>query len=235
MSYSTQTFSLILSDFISLFFPNYCLSCNLTLSRSEILVCSHCLNDLNRTSLHLDQPNQLHTRFFEVPNLKYAFALSWFQKGTVIQKLLHQLKYEGNEAVGLLLGEIMGEEIKPYFQNEWDLITTVPIHYKKERKRGYNQSDIIAKGFSRVLNIPFTPILTKTINSKSQTKKHRIERFENVESVFELISKEQSLDKKKILLLDDVITTGATMQSCCKPLIKAGAEISIASIACTRK
>lgn len=187
------------------------------------------------TNLHVDQPNQLHRRFFEIPNLKYAMAYVWFQKDTVIQQLLHQLKYEGNEALGLLLGEIYGEQLSAYFSEEWDLITTVPIHYKKQRKRGYNQSHKIAEGLSLKLQIPFEPIIVKSVNRKSQTKKDRVQRFDNVESTFLLKSPNENFKGKHILLVDDVFTTGATLQACSQPLQQAGAKISIATIACTRK
>ncbi|WP_296618438.1 ComF family protein [Marivirga sp.] len=223
-----------MSDFLSLFFPNYCSVCNLTLSKSENLVCSHCLSNVNETNLHLDQPNQLHRRFFEIPNLKYAMSYAWFQKDTVIQHLLHQLKYEGNEAIGLLLGEIYGEELAQYYTDKWDMITCVPIHYKKERKRGYNQSYRIAEGMSLSLKAPFIPLLEKSVNRKSQTKKHRIQRFDNVESTFHQKNSQVNLKNKRILLVDDVLTTGATLQACSQPLQKAGAEISIATIASTR-
>jgi ComF family protein len=186
------------------------------------------------SNLHLDQPNQLHRKFFDIPNLKYAMTYTWFQKGSSIQHFLHQLKYEGNEALGVLLGELYGEQLSPYYKNEWDLITAVPIHYKKQRKRGYNQSHCIAEGMSKTLGIPFKPILTKSVNRKSQTKKHRIERFDNVESTFHLKNPTQNLKGQKILLIDDVVTTGATLQASSQPLLKAGAEISIATIAATR-
>jgi ComF family protein len=185
--------------------------------------------------MHLDQPNQLHKSFFEIPKLKYAMSFCWFQKGTAIQQLLHQLKYEGNEAVGLLLGELYGEELAKHYSGKWDLITCVPIHLKKHRKRGFNQSHLISEGLSLKLNIPFQPILEKSVNRKSQTRKHRIERFENVESTFALKEPIQDLSGKRILLVDDVLTTGATLQSCSKPLQEAGAEISIVTIAATRQ
>ncbi len=184
--------------------------------------------------MHKDQPNQLHRRFFEIPHLKYAMAYAWFQKGSVIQQLLHQLKYEGNEAMGLLLGEVYGDQLSQFYDGEWDLITAVPIHIKKRRKRGFNQSHRIAEGLSQKLSIPFEPLLEKTVNKKSQTRKHRIERFDNVASTFHLKNSSKNLKGKRILLVDDVLTTGATVQACSQPLQKAGAEISIATIAATR-
>ncbi len=184
--------------------------------------------------MHKDQPNQLHRRFFEVPNLKYAMAFAWFQKGSVMQQLLHQLKYEGNESVGVLLGEIYGDQLSALYDGKWDLITAVPIHIKKHRKRGYNQSHRIAEGLSQKLSIPFISLLEKTVHKKSQTRKHRIQRFENVDSTFHLKKTSTSLKGKRILLVDDVLTTGATVQACSVPLQKAGAEISIVTIAATR-
>jgi ComF family protein len=184
--------------------------------------------------MHKDQPNQLHRRFFEIPNLKYAMAFAWFQKGSVIQKLLHQLKYEGNEAIGVLLGEFYGDQLSDIYTEKWDLITAVPIHIKKLRKRGFNQSHRIAEGLSQKLTIPFMPLLEKSVNKKSQTRKHRIERFDNVESTFHLKTSSTSLKGKKVLLVDDVLTTGATLQACSEPLQKAGAEISIVTIAATK-
>ena len=185
--------------------------------------------------MHKDQPNQLHRRFFEIPNLKYAMAYAWFQKDSVIQELLHKLKYQGNEAMGLLLGELYGNQLSESYTGKWDMITAVPIHLKKRRKRGFNQSHRIGEGLSKVLSIPFEPLLEKAINNKSQTRKHRTERFDNVEATFQLKRTSTSLKGKRILLVDDVLTTGATVQACSEPLQKAGAVISIATIAATRK
>ncbi|MGM0580001.1 MAG: ComF family protein [Bacteroidota bacterium] len=223
-----------MSDFLSLFFPNYCAACNLTLSKSENLVCSHCLSSIQETFMHKDQPNQLHRRFFDIPNLQYAMAYAWFQKGSVIQKLLHQLKYEGNEAIGVLLGEIYGERLAEFYDGKWDMITAVPIHIKKHRKRGFNQSHRIAEGLSQSLEVPFEPLLEKTVHKNSQTRKHRIERFDNVDSTFHLKNSSKDLRGKRILLVDDVLTTGATVQACSQPLQKAGAKTSIVTIAATR-
>ncbi|BDD16966.1 amidophosphoribosyltransferase [Marivirga tractuosa] len=184
--------------------------------------------------MHTDQPNQLHKRFFEIPNLKYAMSFAWFQKGSVIQNLLHQLKYEGNEAIGVLLGELYGDQLSDIYSEKWDIITAVPIHIKKRRQRGFNQSHRIAEGLSHRLSIPFVPLLEKSVHKRSQTRKHRIDRFSNVESTFQLKKASTSLKGKRILLVDDVLTTGATVQACSEPLQKAGAEISIVTISATK-
>lgn len=235
MKLRTQNFSVIVSDFLSLFFPNYCAACNLTLSKSESLVCSHCQSSIHQTFLHLDQPNMLHRRFFEIPNLKYAMTFCWFQKGTAIQKLMYQLKYEGNESLGVMLGDWYGQELADlHFKKEWDMIVPVPLHYKKLKKRGFNQSQRIAEGLQKHLQLPIINLVEKKYNRKSQTKKHRLERFDNVADAFQLSKEDVNLRGKHILLVDDVLTTGATIQECSVPLQKAGAMISILTIAAGR-
>lgn len=232
---STQSFSVIVSDFVSLFFPNYCCACNLTLTKSEEFICTHCRAELTETNMHKNQPNVLHPQFFEIPGLQFAMAFCWFQKGSVIQKLLHQLKYEGNEELGVFLGEIYGKELKDYqYDEKIDIITTVPLHYLKYRKRGYNQSDRIAEGLSLGLGIPFQRLIKKEVNRKSQTRKHRLERFQNVASTFSALNTKENLKEKRVLVVDDVLTTGATIQSACQPLLDKGAKISILTIAAVK-
>ncbi len=232
---STQSFSLIVSDFISLFFPNYCCSCDLTLTKSEEFICTHCRAEINLSNIHKDQPNILHQRFFEIPNLQYAITYAWFKKDGVIQQLLHQLKYEGDESIGTFLGEIYGKELRDFeYQDKWDYITSVPLHYKKFRKRGFNQSDKIAEGLSLSMDLQFVRLLKKEVNRSSQTKKHRLDRFTNVEESFGLLNSKVSVEGKRILVVDDVLTTGATIQAACQPLVKAGAKVSILTIAAVK-
>ncbi len=232
---STQSFSLIVYDFISLFFPNYCSACNLTLTKSEEFICTHCRSEINLSNIHKDQPNILHPRFFEIPNLQYALTYAWYQKDSVIQKLLHQLKYEGEEALGVFLGEVYGKDLKDFqYDERWDIITSVPLHYKKFRKRGFNQSDKIAEGLSIALDLPFQKLLKKQVNRKSQTKKHRLERFSNVEATFALLNIAKDLKGTRILVVDDVLTTGATIQAACQPLIEKGAKVSILTMAAVK-
>ena len=232
--FQNQSLGLILSDFVSLFYPNYCACCNITLSPSENTVCIHCLNQLQETKLHERQPNELHQRFYEMPELRYAFAYCWFQNEGIIQKLLHQLKYKGHTEIGIFLGERYGQLLADKnYDKTIDIICSVPLHFKKYKKRGYNQADLIAEGLAKTFNKPFKRLLKKEYNLSSQTKKHRIERFQNVEDSFSLLSKQQ-IKNKHILVVDDVLTTGATMQAACQPLLKAGATMSILTIAAVR-
>ncbi|GAA5033966.1 amidophosphoribosyltransferase [Marivirga lumbricoides] len=185
--------------------------------------------------MHKNQPNVLHPQFFEIPGLTYAMAFCWFKKGSVIQKLLHQLKYDGNEELGVFLGELYGKQLREYqYHEKIDIITTVPLHYLKYRKRGYNQSDKIAEGLASSLELPFLKLIKKEVNRKSQTRKDRLQRFENVASTFSALRTKESICGKHILVVDDVLTTGATIQSACQPLLEKGAKISILTIAAVK-
>lgn len=230
----SQSYKLLLSDFISLFFPNYCLACNNTLSPSEEVICLNCKSELRETYLEKYQPNLLHQRFYEMPELRYAFSYCWFQQKGVLQKLLHGLKYKGEINVGIYLGRLYGDTlVQAGYVHLIDYITSVPLHYLKYRKRGYNQSDLIAQGLSEATGIPFKKFIKKKYNRKSQTRKHRVERFDNVENSFGLLSK-TPINGKHVLVVDDVLTTGATMQAACLPLVEASATVSIFTIAAVK-
>lgn len=210
------------------------MSCNHTLSPSEKVICLHCKSELSQTNLHIVQPNVLHQRFYEIPYLRYAFAYCWFQQQGVLQKMLHALKYKGHTDVGIYLGRLYGTILlEKGYAETIDYITSVPLHYLKYRKRGYNQSDLIAEGIAETSGIPFRKMIRKKYNGASQTKKHRSERFENVENAFGLLSK-MNLKNKHVLVVDDVLTTGATIQSACQPLIEAAATVSIFTIAAVK-
>ncbi len=210
------------------------MSCSLTLSPSENTVCLNCLNSLQKTTVHERQPNELHQRFYEMPQLMYAFTYCWFHQAGVLQTLLHALKYKGHGQVGVFLGEKYGALLKTKnYHHQIDVICSVPLHYRKYKKRGYNQSDLIAEGVAAVFEKPFEKLLRKDINRKSQTKKHRLERFKNVEDTFSLLTK-KPLKNRHVLVVDDVLTTGATIQAACQPLLRAGANVSIFTIAAVR-
>jgi ComF family protein len=232
--FQSQSYSVLLNDFVSLFFPNYCMGCNVTLSPSEKVICLHCKSEIQQTNLHTMQPNILHQRFYELPSLRYAFAYSWFQQQGALQKMLHALKYKGHAEVGIYLGRLYGTILlETGYAEMIDYITSVPLHYLKYRKRGYNQSDLIAEGIAETSGIPFRKMIRKKYSGTSQTKKHRSERFENVENTFGILSK-MNLRNKHILVVDDVLTTGATMQAACQPLVESAATVSIFTIAAVK-
>jgi len=221
------------SDLIGLLFPNLCNACGITLFQSEHLICTKCLYDLPFTDYHIHEENRVAKQLWGRTPFHAAMALLYFRKGTKVQNLIHNLKYNTKTDVGVLLGNLLGERLKdsPLYQNI-DLIIPVPLHHKKLRSRGYNQSAFIAAGTSEQLDVNFDEaILTRNRATETQTKKSRYNRYENMRGVFE-VSKPEIIKGKHILLIDDVITTGATLEACASVLLDNGAtKISIAALA----
>jgi len=221
----------IIKDFISLFFPRTCINCKRVLISSEMHICLHCRLGLPITNFHKQKQNPLKQRLGSINNLNQAFAYLIYNKGGIAQKMLHKLKYDGNEEMGYKLGLWMGYEIQECVE-DIALIIPVPLHIKKRKTRGYNQCDSISKGLSEALEIPWDKdIVLRTKFNPTQTKKGKINRWLNVEQLFE-INKVESIRGKNIMIVDDVITTGATIESLSNLIIKSGAKsISVACIA----
>ncbi|HTH58475.1 MAG TPA: ComF family protein [Cyclobacteriaceae bacterium] len=220
-----------LSDFVSLFFPEYCLGCSGGLVKGEEILCTICLTNLPRTD-HLDiDENPLKEKFIGRIPLKAAWAFLRFRKTGIVQHLLHELKYNSHPEVGVRLGKLFGSEMKRK-DPEFDLIVPLPLHASRQRSRGYNQSAKIAEGLSDSLEVPYSEMVcSRRTNTKSQTTKSRAERWQNVEEAF-LINNHEAICDKRILLVDDVITTGATIEACGRQLLRSGCrELSIACIA----
>lgn len=223
----------ILKDFASLFFPNYCLACNNTLVKGEEIVCTSCMTEMPQTDYHLYRENTLQTRMALRIPVVYAMAFFKFAKSSRVQHLLHNLKYKNHPEIGVMLGKVYGTKlIDSGLSSEFDLILPVPLHESRKRKRGYNQSAKFADGLSQKLNIPFTDsLLTRAVNTQTQTRKTRLNRWQNVSDVFQ-IKDNNEIKGKHILLVDDVITTGATIEACGQKLLENGCEkLSIACLA----
>lgn len=220
-------------DFISLFYPDNCLACGNNLFKNEHIICTSCIFHLPKTNFHLEKDNLISKIFWGRTNIETAAAYYFFVKAGKIQHLVHQLKYKGKKEIGIYIGELYGKELlnSVYYQNI-DVIIPVPLHPKKEKKRGYNQSEMFAMGLSSSMNIPYeTQTLVRTYASETQTKKTRFNRWENVKEIFDIRSPEK-IENKHILLVDDVITTGATLEACANMLNKVkGVKTSIAGIA----
>ena len=221
-------------DFLSLIFPKVCFSCGKSLYKSEKCICVYCLSHLPKTNFHLYSDNYLMKLFWGRADIFSAASLYVFLKGGKVQHLIHQLKYRGKKEIGISIGKYYGKELKssPFF-NKADVIIPVPLHPKKFKSRGYNQSEIFAQGLSESLKIKNeNNLLIRTHISETQTKKSRFARWKNVESVFKIIQPEK-LQGKHILLADDVVTTGATFESCARKILEIpGTKVSVASIAC---
>lgn len=220
-------------DLIGLLFPNPCNACGTPLYYSEYLICTKCLYDLPFTDYHIHAENRVAKQLWGRLELNAAMAMLYFRKGAKVQNLIHNLKYNAKTEIGIFLGSKLGERLNmSSLYEDIDLIIPVPLHHKKLRKRGYNQSSFIAMGISSVMEIPFSENdLIRSAETESQTKKSRYNRYENMQDVFK-VADPKLLSGKHILLVDDVITTGATLEACANELIKNGAaKVSIAALA----
>jgi ComF family protein len=226
----------ILEDFISLFFPKYCFGCEGALVKGETLVCTACIYEMARTNYHLHQDNLFYHRLRGRLPIKYAMAFFKFIKGSRVQNLLHALKYENKPELAKMLGRVYGNELlQAGFQHEFDYIIPVPLHPVKHKRRGYNQSEEFGQGLSEILRVPCSShFLSRVKVTETQTRKSKLGRWENVEDVFKLNS-EDALKGKRILLVDDIVTTGSTLEACGKKLLPDYCkELSIACIAATQ-
>lgn len=222
----------ILHDFLALIYPDICQSCGNTLFRHENTICTYCLFHLPKTNFHSQQNNPVEILFWGRAGIYSATACYYFHKGSKVQHLMHRFKYRNQKQIGVAIGYNYGKELKSstYF-NTVEVIIPVPLHPKKQKIRGYNQSEMFADGLAKALNIPVNNrILLRTFFSETQTRKSRFARWENVKAIFDVENEE--LSGKHLLLVDDVITTGATIEACVNSLNKIpGVKISIAAIA----
>ena len=227
----------IFGDFLSLFFPNNCLACGNSLFKNEDTICTSCLYHLPQTDFHLSKGNRLCEVFWGRVRIETAVANFYYGKSGKVQSLIHQLKYKGKKEVGTFFGKYYGKMLQ--YSGNFDsvnYIVPVPLHEKKLKLRGYNQSEIFARGLSVSMHVPVNiVVLSRRIPTQTQTKRNRYNRWENVSGIFE-VNRIELLRNKHILLVDDVITTGATLEACCHALFKVpGIKISIAAIAYARK
>ncbi len=223
----------VLEDFISLFFPHYCLACSGPLVKGEDLLCTTCLINLPKTNYHVFRESPIKNKLMGRLPLKHGWAFLKFRKSGIVQHLLHQLKYNNHPEVGVRLGQLFGRELLQVgFDKEFDLILPVPLHSSRMRQRGYNQSSMLAAGLSTAMNIQWDESISVRVQSTvTQTHKSKADRWENVKDVF-AVNALTDLKGKRILLVDDVITTGATLEACGQHLVSCGCnELSVACLA----
>ena len=221
------------NDFINLFYPKLCAACGKGLMRQENVVCATCLMELRKTNYHLDVENPVSQMFWGRVMVQNATAFYFFNKGSKFRKLIHKLKYTGEKEIGYELGRHLGGVLKnAEVFKDVEVIIPVPLHPKREKKRGYNQSDWIGKGLAEAMEIKMdSKNLYRAVSNVTQTQKSRDERWENVASIFKL-KNTKALEGKHVLLIDDVVTTGSTLEACAASLLEVeGLKVSIATLA----
>ena len=185
------------------------------------------------TQYHLDPKNQAVKKFYGKIDIEYASTLLYFNKKGIVQELIHNLKYKGHEEIGTVLGNWYVEDLKGLkLENAFDIVIPVPLHPRKLKERGYNQVTTFGKTLANGLNLKYDDtILFRKKYSKTQSKKNLLGRSENIESIFDIHSTKEN-QNKHFLLIDDVLTTGATLEACSRALRKIpGAKISIVCMA----
>lgn len=226
-------FRMLFHDLIGLLYPHLCLACKESLPSRRDCICLNCQLKLPKTNFHLERNNPFTERFWGRLEIESGAALYHFVKGGKVQGLIHQLKYLGKRQVGIRLGQWYGEQLRAseHFKNI-DLIVPVPLHPRKEKMRGYNQSAAFAAGLAETMQIPALPqALVRRVFTETQTNKSRLERLENVQDVF-AVQNPELLEGKHILLVDDVMTTGATLEACGSKIVAVkGTKLSMATIA----
>ncbi|MDM8177288.1 MAG: phosphoribosyltransferase family protein [Pseudosphingobacterium sp.] len=220
---------------VSLLYPELCAGCKRSLYEHESLICTHCLYHLPITNFHLDPANAASKQLWGRVPLQVVSSYLYYVKGSTVQNILHHLKYFNKPEIGNMLGKRYGELLYCSTFRHVDLIVPVPLHPKKLKKRGYNQSEFFAKGLSESFKVPIeTGNLIRHTRTESQTTKRRYERYENMKEIFEVL-KPQTFQDKHILLVDDVLTTGATIEACAYKLLEiAGVRVSVVTLAYTK-
>ena len=228
MNSLTQHFN----DLLEFFYPTLCVTCGNRLVMQEKFLCFECWHDLPVTNFHLQQGNKVEQLFWGRTKIENASAFFLYKKDSKYQQLIHFIKYKGMKELGFEIGKKFGHVLNDSDQfKSIDMLVPVPLHPSKEKKRGYNQSEWIVRGISEVMSKPFSANnLKRNIHTSTQTRKNRFERWENVENIFGINDPEE-FTGKHVLLIDDVVTTGSTLEACASQLLKVDdVKVSIATL-----
>jgi ComF family protein len=232
---SIATIKEIKESLLHILFPHNCCGCGTDILVDDSMICAECLSSLPETIFHMHGANPVEKKFWGRIPLAAATAHYYFSQGSIVQRLMHEMKYNNNKALGLQLGRLMGMElIKSNRFYYIDALVPLPLFAAKEKKRGYNQATLLCEGMAEVMNkAVLIDIIARREHTETQTKKGRMERWLNMEGKFELLKPEAIADKH-ILLVDDIITTGATLEACGHEILRAeGVRLSIAAFSYT--
>lgn len=221
----------IKDSFLHLFFPHVCAGCGSDLLNKESMLCIRCLADLPETNFSTHTGNPVEKMLLGRLPLASATAGYYFSKESLLQRLVHQFKYKGNKELGLQLGRLLGKYLQQSDRFKADALIPLPLFEVKERKRGYNQATILCDGIGEIMNLPVLKnVISRPLQTETQTKKGRLDRWKNMEGKF-LLQDEKAISNKHLLLIDDVITTGATLEACGSELLKGdNITLSIATL-----
>lgn len=218
-------------NILNLFFPKVCLGCDSFLQTNEKVICTSCRHEIPLTQHSKNLKNEAFMKFYGRVPVEHVSCFLYYHKKGIVQELIHNLKYRGHEEIGTLFGDWFAKELND-ISPKFDAIIPVPLHSKRLRKRGYNQVTAFGISLSKQLNIPYNPtLLFRNINSKTQVKKNLFDRTTFSDSLFG-VSFDEKDTNKHYLLIDDVLTTGATIEACCNALLKIpGIKISVVCLA----
>lgn len=221
-----------LDDFSHLAFPYNCFGCKRALDENEYSICNQCLTNLPFTKYWDQTDNSVEKLFWGKIPIHKASSLCFFTKGGIVQELIHELKYKNKPQIGEILGGIYGQKLREKY-GDIDVVIPVPLHQSKLKTRGYNQCDPIARGIALALEKSYNTNVVKRLRAnETQTKKGLYERWINVKELFQ-VDQPQFVQDKHVLLVDDVVTTGSTLEACAGAILQVpGARVSLATLAC---
>ncbi len=222
------------NDVLNILYPRLCLSCSNVLYDTETEICHRCLSQLHLTGFDIKQNNPVYERLSAIVNIEKATALFVFDKSGIVQELIHQLKYNNHQEIGVFFAKTALDYLtENNFFDDIDYIVPVPLHPKKQRQRGYNQMTEFGRNLGNFFSIPYTEkILLRKIYTESQTKKNALQRRENVSKAFK-IAEPEKYTGKHFVIIDDVITTGATIEACAETILNTIPDAKVSILALT--
>jgi ComF family protein len=223
----------IKDSFLQLLFPHVCSGCGSDRLSKESVLCMRCIDAMPETNFELYAGNPVEKKFWGQLQLEQATAQYYFSRESLMQQLMHQFKYRGNKELAFQLGKMMGESLKKSNRFPVDALIPLPLFPAKEKRRGYNQATVLCEGIAETLRVPvLKDAVIRSQHTDTQTRKGRIERWQNMQGKF-VLAKPAMVENKQLLLVDDVVTTGATLEACGSVLLEAAnVKLSIATL-CT--